>query len=136
MGRRLFTGAQRFDLGAPACVACHHHAGVGGIGGGTLGPDLTETFEKLGDPMVTVWPESVAPMAPIYSRRPLTSQEATDLLAFFSSDPEPVSAIWRNWLVAVLALGGAVSLFVVEGTVWRNRHHGVRRWMVEAARER
>lgn len=38
-GQRLFTGEQPFENGGPACIACHTAAGLGPLGGGTMGPD-------------------------------------------------------------------------------------------------
>ncbi len=39
-GEAFFRGALRFKSGAPACLSCHRAQGVGGWGGGWLGPDL------------------------------------------------------------------------------------------------
>ncbi|MBI5344753.1 MAG: hypothetical protein HZB83_05375, partial [Deltaproteobacteria bacterium] len=43
IGRQLFTGERSFTNGAPPCISCHS-AGVGALGGGVLGPNLTKTY--------------------------------------------------------------------------------------------
>ena len=59
--------------------------GIGGFdGGGNLGPDLTASYDKLGDAVVT-WPETSATMRPIFVDKSLTDAEKADLLAFFRS---------------------------------------------------
>src|SRR6476646_10160995 len=40
-GKELFTGVARFQNGGPPCMACHSTGGLGALGGGQLGPDLT-----------------------------------------------------------------------------------------------
>ncbi|MFN3338009.1 MAG: hypothetical protein ACK42I_10985, partial [Thermomicrobium sp.] len=40
-GKELFTGVLRFENGGPPCQACHSIGGIGALGGGQLGPDLT-----------------------------------------------------------------------------------------------
>lgn len=128
-GKALFTGDSRFQNGGPPCLACHSIVGIGALGGGALGPDLTGTHSKLGDAMVT-WPENVAPMSAIYSEKPLTEQERTHLLAFFSSGSpgqRPSQAIWQ---LAGLAVAGVVAVVAVVGIVWRRRLSQVRRPMV------
>ena len=42
-GKKLFTGETSFANGGPACMSCHN-AGVGTLGGGSLGPDLTKVW--------------------------------------------------------------------------------------------
>ena len=41
IGKELFTGVTRFANGGPPCMACHSVGGIGALGGGNLGPDLT-----------------------------------------------------------------------------------------------
>src|SRR3989338_9184569 len=42
-GNALFTGEKRFTNGGPPCISCHS-AGVGALGGGILGPNLTQVY--------------------------------------------------------------------------------------------
>lgn len=127
-GERLFTGEEDFQNGGPACSACH---AVADVGGGSMGPDLTTTYGRLGDAMIT-WPEAMAPMQPIFSNEPLTDSEKTDLLAFFKakaagpgqSASGPVGLLLGLSIVGVVALGAIISL------VWRRRIISVREPMV------
>ncbi len=47
-GEGLFLGRTALSGGGPACFSCHAVEGIGGLGGGSLGPDLTKVFERLG----------------------------------------------------------------------------------------
>ena len=47
-GHDLFIGATRFEHGGAACAGCHTAGSVGNLGGRSLGPDLTDTFQTLG----------------------------------------------------------------------------------------
>ena len=47
-GRALFLGTVRFQNGGPACSACHSVAGLAFAAGGTMGPDLTRVYSKMG----------------------------------------------------------------------------------------
>jgi cytochrome c2 len=50
-GRRLFTGETRLKYGAQACGTCHSVQGAGW--GGTLGPELTNTYFRYQDRALT-----------------------------------------------------------------------------------
>jgi cytochrome c2 len=50
-GRRLFTGEARLKYGAQACGTCHSVRGAGW--GGTLGPELTNTYFRYQDRALT-----------------------------------------------------------------------------------
>ena len=41
LGEALFSGQQSLIRGGPPCISCHTVVGLGGFGGGRLGPDLT-----------------------------------------------------------------------------------------------
>ena len=49
-GKELFTGVARFQNGGPPCMACHSTGGLGALGGGALGPDLTTVATRMGGP--------------------------------------------------------------------------------------
>ncbi len=128
-GKNLFTGTKRLRNRGPSCRACHTAAGIGALEGGSLGPDLTGSYSKLGDALIT-WPRTVAPMAAIFSDKPLTPEEEADLLAFFeaaSVAQRPSQAIWQ---LSGLALAGLVVFAVIAQLVWRRRLNKVREPMV------
>jgi mono/diheme cytochrome c family protein len=136
-GKELFTGAGRFAEGGPSCLSCHSVAGIGALGGGQLGPDLTGAYEKYGGAKgLDAVLESVAfpTMAPIFSSKPLTAEERADLVAFLAAAPDkerPADAA-RNLVVlsGMVVIGlGAIGL-----GVWRRRLGGVRKPLVNRQR--
>jgi ubiquinol-cytochrome c reductase cytochrome c subunit len=48
LGRALYLGQKPLQNGGAPCQACHTVAGVGFLGGGSLGKDLTEAAKRLG----------------------------------------------------------------------------------------
>lgn len=132
-GKNLFTGATRLSNGGPSCRACHSTAGIGGLGGGKLGPDLTGAFAKLGDAMI-LWPETTPPMQPIYSSKPLTGEEKAALLAFFSSTDVTQRSTEVIGQLIGLAVVGVVVLGILAQLIWRRRLSAVRAPMVSKQR--
>lgn len=128
-GENLFTGPSRFENRGPSCAACHSSSGIGAFGGGTLGPDLTGAYAKLGDALI-VWPESVAPMSPIFTERPLTDQEKADLLAFFRSADITERETAQVVQLFGFAVGGVVVIAIFTQLIWRRRLSGVRKGLV------
>lgn len=129
VGKNLFMGTARFQNGGPPCMACHSVGGIGALGGGALGPDLTGAYAKLKDAAVT-WPETVQPMRAIFAEKPLTADEKDHLLMFLQSasvSERPTEAVGQ--LAGLAVLGTAVLLGLAHLT-WRHRLHQVRRPMV------
>ena len=136
-GKNLFTGAQRLGAGGPACLSCHSVAGVGALGGGQLGPDLTGSFAKFGGEQGLQAALTTIPfptMAPIFMRRALTAGERADLIAFLATAPDqqrPANAAGK--LVGFSAV--AATLLVLLGMgLWRRRLNGVRKPLVIRSR--
>jgi len=125
-GKALFTGTVRSKNGGPACMACHSAAGVGVLGGGTMGPDLTKVYTKLGSAL-TAWPTTMPVMRPMYVAAPLASQEKADLVAFFRSEAaaQPGSPPGA-WLFALVS-GLAFVLLLGAHLIWRRRLRDVRK---------
>lgn len=137
IGKALFTGVARFQKGGPPCMACHSVGGIGALGGGQLGPDLTEVVTRLGgtagvDAFLAGTPTPT--MNAVWSKRPLTPTERANVVAFLGQarvTQRPVQAIWQ--LAALAVLGLAVGLAVAAWR-WRQRlRFGVRRPMVAKA---
>jgi mono/diheme cytochrome c family protein len=137
MGNELFTGAITFQKGGPACIACHNISDAGFLGGGTLGPDLTQAYKKYGDKgLLSVLQTSPFPtMKPIYGTRPLTVAEQAHLKSFFQTMvvQEPSSSAGR---LVLIALGGFLVLNVLFHLIWRSRLAAIRRPLVEEAMKR
>lgn len=128
-GENLFTGPRRFKNRGPSCSACHSSSGIGALGGGTLGPDLTGAYARLGDVMI-LWPETSQTMKPIFTERPLTDQEKADLLAFFKfADVTGRDTAQVIQLFGLAVIGLAVIALFTQ-IIWRRRLRGVRKPMV------
>ena len=128
-GENLFTGPTRFENEGPSCAACHSSSGLGALGGGSLGPDLTGAYAKLGDALI-LWPETVAPMSPIFIERPLTDGEKADLLAFFKSADVTERETAQVISLFGMAVGGLVIIAIFTHLIWRRRLGGVRKQIV------
>ena len=134
IGKELFTGVARFANGGPPCMACHSVGGIGALGGGQLGPDLTGAAGRYGgaaglDAFVAGTPTPT--MKAVWSQHPLTTEERAGVVAFVGQagvSERPAQAIWQLGGLAAL---GLVVLLVVAGLRWRNRlRNGVRRPMM------
>lgn len=135
-GKNLFTGADRLDRGGPPCLSCHSVAGIGALGGGALGPDLTTASAKYGGLRALRGLLSSLPfptMTPIYRKRPLTAAEQADLAAFLeraSRSERPGSAAWA---LLLLGLGGVVLFCLLVALAWPRRALSVRRRLLRSS---
>jgi mono/diheme cytochrome c family protein len=134
IGKELFTGVVRYANGGPPCMACHSVGGIGALGGGQLGPDLTEVVGQLGgaaglNAFLSGTPTPT--MNAVWSKRPLTNEERANVVTFLTQaavTQRPVQAIWQ---LAGLAVLGVVILLVIAAVRWQKRlRFGVRRPMV------
>lgn len=137
LGRSYFTGRRRLEKGGPSCLSCHTAGGLGGLGGGRLGPDLTQAYERLqGRKNLVAWLQAPATetMRPIYINAPLNQEEIVSLVAYLEDEALhglPDSGHGQLSFL-LLGLGGCVAGFVVADVVWRRRFRGVRRALVQA----
>ncbi|MDZ4804121.1 MAG: c-type cytochrome [Candidatus Eisenbacteria bacterium] len=123
IGEQLFFGRKVLDKRGLACVACHAAGGRGG----SLGPDLTDAFVRLGETPLRSGIENAAypVMAPHYRQHPIARQEAAHLVAYFATlDPAAPRAPAPNHL----ALGGGGALIVFAGLfLYYDRRRPLRR---------
>lgn len=111
-GRKLFTGEQKLENGGPHCIACHSVSGTGSLGGGGLGPDLTEVYGRYGETGLSgvlktiTFPTMMGP----FQNRPLTSQEQADLVAFFRESDR-----WQPRISVISAGALSVDVLLVFG---------------------
>lgn len=134
-GRAYFIGLRRFKKGAPSCYSCHAVKGIGTLGGGRLGPDLTRIFERLeGRKNLAAWLSGPATstMQPIFRQESLEPEEVRALVAFFEATARGgQEAGMRGPLgFLLLGLGGAIAGLVLMDAVWKNRFRAVRRCLV------
>lgn len=134
-GHDLFIGSNRFDNGGTACVACHTAGSVGNLGGRSLGPDLTNTFTKLGgEPGLSAWlsnPPSPT-MRPVFSSRLLTEAEIADVVAFLADAPDQDPAADAVDGLLIAGIGGALALIGAMAVAWR----GMRQTYMERIRSK
>jgi mono/diheme cytochrome c family protein len=133
-GKRLVEGSDRLAAGGPSCLSCHSVAGVGALGGGQLGPDLTGAYAKWGGEQGLRAALEAIPfptMAPIFTRRQLTDAERQDLIAFLASAADEERAGAQAGKLLGLALGLAALLVLLAFVIWRTPLHGVRRTLVD-----
>lgn len=135
-GKRLFEGADRLAGGGPACLSCHSVSGVGALGGGRLGPDLTGAAAQLGgESGLASWLTGTPSptMTPIFSRHPLTARERVDLAAFITSAASAQRDSGQALKLVGLAAALALLSIGLAGAIWRRRLRGVRRPLVDRA---
>lgn len=138
-GREIFLGKQRLSAGGSACISCHSTRDLRALGGGRLGPDLTDVFNRLGGrEKLGNWlsAPATATMQPIFKNNALTSDEIKSLLAYFDStkgqtDSDPVGSRLMFLLLGLLASTGLMFAF---DAAWKWRFRGVRQPLVEAGK--
>lgn len=135
-GRAIFLGRQKLEKGGTACIACHSMHDTRALGGGRLGPDLTNIYERLqGRQALSAW--LMAPgtetMRPIFKDHPLTADEINPLVAYFEASAGQRAAEPAASRVALLLLGlaGAAALVFGMDAIWKRRFHSVRRPLVD-----
>ncbi len=128
-GRELFVGNKRLQNGGPPCMSCHSISGIGALGGGTLGPDLTNVFTTLGgENGVESFLSSVPTptMNAVWTKHPLTPQEIANLAAFIKEGEVAQRSPGILAQLIVLAIIAALILIIIFAAYWRRRLRGVR----------
>ena len=139
LGRQYFTGEASFDKGGASCMSCHHVGGLGGFGGGRLGPDLTKVYERYGDrKKLAAWLSAPATetMAPTFRDHPMDMEEILPLVAFFehtakTQQEEPMTSMFLFLLLAAI---GAGVLLAIAGRLWSFRFRAVRKPLTEGSK--
>jgi mono/diheme cytochrome c family protein len=134
-GRSLFVGTTRLQRGGPPCISCHSVGHLGALGGGQLGPDLTQAIERLqGRKGLTAWlgAPATSTMQSVFQPTPLQPDEILSVVAYLDQAARtevPVAAVGQiNFFL--LGLGGAVIGLVAADAVWKRRFRAVRRPLV------
>lgn len=136
-GRALFNGSLALTNGGTACIACHSVQGASPLGGGSLGPDLTQVYTRLGDPgLASALVGLPFPtMQGIFNTRPLTTGEQSDLYAFLvDADGQPAraqnsTAVWF-WVTGAL---GALLLLGIMALLWPRQRKSISAQLRESA---
>ena len=132
-------GYTHFQYDGPPCMGCHSVGNNGLLGGGAMGPDLTDVSTRLSqDEIVSILTNSgltFSPvMQPIFTEHPLTTTEQADLIAFLNASvgqPESNKEIW----VFAISLAGFVAAVGALGFIYRGRLRSVRRALVNKAQK-
>jgi len=104
--------------------------GVGALGGGNLGPDLTKVYSRFGEAGLGSSLQNIAfpTMLNIYINKPLTDQEVADLVAFFeqADGTQHAGAAQQSTSTFWIAGGvGALLLFGVMAVFWPRQRESV-----------
>lgn len=131
IGKALFTGEKRFTNGGPPCISCHS-AGVGELGGGVVGPNLTKIYADESKNMFVsgAWINGGGSpvMGPIFMNKNVTDEEVDNLRAFFEQQSKTAVAPSHGGTFTVIGLGGFVGIMIIFNIIWsgryRNRNNG------------
>ena len=137
IGEQIFLGEQPLTKGGPACVSCHTLGTINGLGGGRLGPDLTQVLDRLGGRKgLGAWLSAppTQTMQSVFRNHALQPEEILPLLAVIDdassrSRPADKSSIAKFVLVG---FGGMLVGLALLQLAWRGRFRSVRRTIVRA----
>lgn len=152
-GRKIFTGERALasGMGAP-CISCHTLANMKALGGGLLGPDLTDVYTRMsGDRALAAWLSSPASptMKPAFGETPFSRQEIGMLVSYFKETSErrstseeagatvvtmapPTSRPFFDATAMFLLIGfiATITMLAHFDVAWKNRFRAVREPMV------
>jgi mono/diheme cytochrome c family protein len=135
MGRDIFVGKTPLQNGGAACLSCHNINGIGALGGGTVGKDLTEAYATFGEQGLTsILRTTPFPMmTEIYAEKPLTDDETAHLLAFLgeSRDTKQLTSGQSPFIFILIGIIGLLLIVIILQTIWRGRLSGVRQSLVK-----
>jgi len=133
IGRTLFTGQKSLANGGTHCISCHSTSDVGGLGGGSLGPDLTKVYSRFGGEM-GVTPVLLSlpfpTMQGIFSKQPLIETEAAHLAAYFAQTDSLEEKPPMDYIISGISVFGFIILYILIHLIWRKRLTGVRKPLV------
>ncbi len=136
VGRALFTGEQRLQNGGPPCISCHSVEGIGALGGGSMGKDLTKAYSSFGEQGLTTIMKNppFQVMRDIFPQKPITDEEIQNLLAFFQQVDQAATGAQASWAIfPVIGIAGFIVLLLIFQGVWAGRTSrgvGVRKQIV------
>ena len=138
-GNEVFLGSRPLAAGGAPCISCHTLRDLPSLGGGRLGPDLTQAYQRLGGRTgMNGWLSSppTPTMQAAYRSHVLEAGEINSLLAYFESvsrqdSAHPSTQPARPFLTFFLiGIGGSLAGLVLLDEFWRKRFRAVRRPLV------
>ena len=138
-GYRLYTGRDGLAGGGAACIGCHTVGGLGALGGGRLGPDLTKVFERYEDRRkLGAWLKAPATqtMLPTFKDHPLEDDEILSLVAWFqdAADTRDEDTSPSTLVFVLVGLGGAIAVILLMNRAWSRRFRAVRKPLLRESR--
>ena len=124
LGSNLFTGEQAFQENIQACIGCHHITGVGILGGGTLGPDLTDVNTKYSvSEIINIMKYPNFPlMSKVMAGKEMNDEEIVQLIAYLQDANAELSGVKSESLnLLYWGIGLTLLLFFLSSWIWRNR---------------
>jgi mono/diheme cytochrome c family protein len=129
-GQQLFTGAVPLQNGGTHCMACHTVNGVGPLGGGALGPDLTHVYARYSRQGLASALGSLPfpTMQGIFANKPLSPDNQSDLLAFFEqADQQGGQVRTQQNFVSLLGASSGLAVVLLAGMLvfWPRQRMGI-----------
>ncbi len=136
-GRSIFVGQTPLESGGTSCISCHGMYDTPALGGGRLGPDLTNVYERLkGRKSLSAWlgAPGTETMQPIFRDHPMSGDEIHRLVAYFESSAGESPADPSTNRVAFLLMGLLAAAGMIFGfdAIWKRRFHSVRQPLVDS----
>lgn len=136
-GYAIYVGKKGLKNQGPACIQCHSVQGVGPVGGGTLGPDLTQANTRYTDiELASILKAPAFPtMTKLFANSQLTDEEVVQVFAYLQSARQRTPDSGRYGFAFVLmGCAGAAAAMGLMSHIWRQRlRGGVRRGFVASA---
>ena len=134
-GEELFTGRAHLRNRGPACISCHSIAGLPFPNGGTLGPNLTRAYKKLGPRGTQAAMQTLffPVMTPIYGAHALVPEEQADLIAFIEQAETKPQSQWDTQIIILAAFLLSGFFVALTGFLWKDRMRSVRRALIYKA---
>jgi mono/diheme cytochrome c family protein len=134
-GQRLFTGQDHLARGAPACISCHSVSGVGFLGGGRIGPDLTDAARRFNETELAsmLKTPNFPSMVGLFRTHPLTDEEVVRIYAYLqAARNRPPDRTVTTTRYFGLASAGMLFMLGLIAFTWKGRLRETRRSGVQA----
>lgn len=141
LGREIFLGRVRLQEGGTSCISCHSMHDTPALGGGRLGPDLTNIYERLKSrEALSAWLSApgTETMLPIFKNHPMKEDEIHALAAYFeaSAGQSPSEPTANRVAFLLIGLASAAALVFGFDAIWKHRFTSVRQTLVDAPETR
>ncbi len=125
-GYELFSGIKPFEKGGPSCISCHQAGAAGVLGGGTLGPDLTNVYTSYSDKGLSKVMSRISfpTMVKLYKKKELTSEEVFQVKSYlWKVDRE--EKVDRGYTKKFFFLGliGLLLMLGLFDLLWKGRRN-------------